>query len=158
MDIIVTTPKKQMENAAKEAAAAIAGEVKYYFRVFSCDPIHVGAGDKVFYTENGYIRGYAVVHSKYPCNSDGTAVKCDTTNQNWKGSWVIYMRCDSWKWIEPLKMKGFQGHRYIHDYSVKITNEADWSCLKRECFNGSKVKTLKYKIVGGWLDPKPECN
>jgi len=105
MDIIVTTPKSQIHAAANEAKDALAGKVHYYFRVFNKNPKKLQQGDKVFYVENGYITGFATVYGF--ANMEGTLL-CQTQNKEWNGEVVVWMRCDSWNWIKPIKMKGFQ--------------------------------------------------
>ena len=69
-DIIVTTPKSEMDNAAKEAADCIRSGGGYYFRRLPTLPKEFGLGSKVFYVENGYIRGYAIV-----CEAGGSTAR-----------------------------------------------------------------------------------
>ncbi len=133
MDIIVTTPKSQMKAAAQEAADCIAAGGGEYFRRFNSNQYpDIGVGDKVYYVEDGYIRGFAIV--KRVRHRDG--IQCDTTGRQWLDGCYIFMDAKSWQWITPVPMKGFQNFRYADRYSWPYP---EW-------------------IVGGWLDPKPETH
>lgn len=61
MDIIVTTPKTEMVNAAREAENCIKEGGGYYFRRFNQQPCGLMPGEKVFYVEDGHITGYAII-------------------------------------------------------------------------------------------------
>lgn len=125
-DIIVTTPKSQMKNAATEAEKCKQEGKGWYFRVFKHRPEHLEIDSKIFYVEDGYIRGFAPVYAI--THEQGT--QCTTTNKQWGPGTVVWMKADQWKWITPIPMKGFQNWRY---------------------FDSSNVE-----VVGGWLDPKPD--
>lgn len=133
-DIIITTPKSEIANAAKEAADCLNLGGGFYFRSMTVKP-NIIPGDKVFYTENGYIRGFAVAERIESISSNSTiggAVRCHTTGIDWPirpGGCVIIMRADSWKWLKPSPYMGFVGFRY---------------------FDGSKLE-----VIGGWRMPKP---
>jgi len=139
MDIIVTTPKGRMAEATKEAEDVKRAGGGEYFRRFSMKP-PVEPGDRVFYVEDGYIRGFAVAArvEKKPF------VFCGTTFQTWPAGWFIYMDATTWKWIRPIPMKGFQGYRLAHKYLVTL--ETQWI----------PGPFRDVKIIGDWLDPKPE--
>lgn len=142
MDIIVTTPKSEMVNAQREAADCLKAGSGQYFRVFRRSgsfPVFVGVGSRVYYVEDGFIRGFAIVASLgrgmrdtwgrregFTCATTGRFYPCDS------GGGVVFMNADSWQWIEPVPMKGFQNFRY-------------------PTFGRHSVK-----IVGGWRDPKPQ--
>ncbi len=132
MDIIVTTPKSQMATAAQEAADCIAAGGGEYFRRFAqTQKPDVGKGNRVYYVEDGYVRGFA------RCCRTGymhCAIKCSTTGRRWPEGFYVFMNAKTWQWIEPIPMQGFQGFRY-----------ADKSLNYRDL-----------RIVGGWRDPKPE--
>jgi hypothetical protein len=128
-DIIVTTPKTEMANSAREAQDCIQAGGGFYFRRFCVKPAGVKVGDRVFYVEDGYIRGYAVVCDIFYSNG----MTCDTTGRKWPYGWYLKMRADSWKWIEPIAMNGFRGWRHM-----------------------VKPERIPVIEVGGWLDPKPE--
>ena len=132
-DIIVTTPKNQMANAAREAADCIAAGGGEYFRRFpwSYYP-RIRPGERVYYVEDGYVRGYAVVsrvlHSP-------TGQTCDTTGRRWPAGFYVFMDAATWRWIRPIPMHGFQGFRYAAHTLMACEQVVD---------------------VGGWLDRRPE--
>ena len=126
MDIIVTTPKSESENAAREADMCIHDKGGYYVRTFNQKP-DIQVGDKIYYIEDGYIRGYAIACS---LSGDNTSTfRCTCTKRNYIG-YQVAMDAKSWKWIRPIKHRGFQGYRYAKLESVEV--------------------------IGGWLDKKPE--
>ena len=104
MDIIVTTPKGEIKNSAKEANLPPGG---YWFRAFPTKP-NVEPGDKIYFVENGYIRGYGIIFKR----EQGKEQRSETTGRIWKGKWFVGYR--DWHWLEnPIQMKGFQGYRYM---------------------------------------------
>lgn len=130
MDIIVTTPKSQMRAAAREAANCIAAGGGEYFRRFHLNSAPtVKKGDRVYYVEDGYVRGFAVVSRD---EWRGQPQQCHTTGHVWLPGIYVFMDATTWKWIEPVPMQGFQGVRYAHNY------------FRRE----------DVSIVGGWRDPR----
>lgn len=112
-DIIVTTPKHNMELAAQEAAECLIAGGGYYFRTFRTKPLELGIGSKIFYAEDGYVRGYGVV-SKIV---NGT-MECDTSGTDWGYGWHAIMSANSWTWIHPIAMNGFRGYRYFDSRNV----------------------------------------
>ena len=130
MDLIITTPKCEMKNAKLEAEKCIKDGGGIYFRRFSTKdyPKKVKVGDKVFYVEDGHIRGFAVINNIV--NSQ-VNVFCSTTGKKYFPGFYIEMDAKSWQWIEPIRMDGFQRFRYVKE-------------------------RFEYKVVGSWLDPKPE--
>jgi len=118
-DILVTTPKSEIPNAAQEALNCIENNGGYYFRYFSKPPKRLDIGDRVFYVEEGYIRGFATVYQiksgKY---------MCETTGKMWPNGNYVFMSADSWKWIDPILHQGFQGFRYLNDIEFEIVG--DW--------------------------------
>ena len=138
--IIVTTPKDQMESAAQEAKDAIENKVDWYFRKLATYPKELNSGDRVFYVENGFITGFGIVSGI--ANQKGLV--CKTTDESWRDGIFVWMRCDSWQWIKPIPMKGFQGYRY----RIGI-GEINLSKVKNPC-------RFDFKIVGGWKDQKPK--
>lgn len=146
MDIIVTTPKSEMANAAQEAAECLAAGGGEYFRRF---PRHqrprVEPGDRVYYIEDGFLRGFAVIHRIEDRLS--RVQVCDTTNRHWPPGFYVFMRADSWKWIRPIPMRGFQGFRYPGSSLRATAGRRDAILLPR---------FADIVIVGGWLDPRPE--
>lgn len=142
--IIVTTPKKEMANAKKEAEACIQNGGGYYFRRFGKCP-RFGIGSRIFYVEDGYVRGFAEIckmvdlsQANQSAENGSEAAKetlqfvCEVTGKNWGSGFYAFMDAKSWKWIKPIPMKGFQGYRYFDDEAANV------------------------EIIGGWKDPKPE--
>lgn len=123
-DIIVTTPKNKMGLAAEEARQCIEGGGGFYFRTFRNRPTRLQIGSRIFYVEDGFVRGFGVVSEVF----EGT-MTCGTSGEDWGEGYHAIMQADSWKWIKPIPMKGFQGWRYF--------------------------QTKGIKVIGGWLDPKP---
>lgn len=145
MDIIVTTPKDQMKAAAQEAGNCIADGGGQYFRRFNwrCEPSNIDVGDRIYYVEDGYIRGFAIVANEF--YADGGMI-CDTTGRPWPKGYYVVMDAKSWQWIESIPLRGFQGFQY-----AEVSGAADgktWITLAGQDY--------PVKIVGGWLDPKPE--
>jgi len=133
MDIIVTTPKsRMMKEAAQEAADCIAAGGGEYFRRFHRKP-PVRPLDRVYYVEDGYVRGFAQV-SRVEEFDHGFV--CATTNRWFSRGWYVFMHATSWKWIKPIPMTGFQGYRLAH-YDVQH-------------------RFLDVVILGSWLDDKPK--
>lgn len=125
MDIIVTTPKTEMESAAAEAEFIKITGSGYYYRFFKTLP-KIKVGDKVFYTENGFITGFATV---VDTSNDDNDFECEATQKAFSGKYVS-MDATTWKWVKPIPYKGFQGFRYAKD--------------------------LDYEVVGDWRDAKPK--
>ena len=127
-DILVTTPINQIKHAAREAAACIKHGGGYYFRKFARLPKLLRTGEtKIFYVEDGYIRGFGVV-----TNTAWRGYMTDeVSGEEWGAGYYIAIPADTWTWIRPIPHKGFQGFRY-------------WA-------------GQKYEIVGNWLDPMPEA-
>lgn len=133
-DIVVTTPKTRMEAAAREAKEARetiqAGGESWYFRnLGKGKPKHFFEGGRVYYVEDGWVRGFAKCFALTP---DPKGKTCVTTGQRFKPGWYACMDPKSWTWILPIEMEGFQGWRY-------------W-----------KVHPRKISPAGGWLAPKPD--
>jgi hypothetical protein len=125
-DIIVTTPKSEMSTAAEEAKQLIEEGGGQYFRTFKSHAPKIDVGERVYYVEDGYIRGFAIVSSV-----QNGQEQCSTTMRDWGYGTQVFMDASSWKWIRPIAMQGFQGWRY------------------------SRLSADDVVIVGGWLDPKP---
>jgi hypothetical protein len=126
-DIIVTTPRSKAHIAYEEAANCIKAGGGFYFRTFRhFMPKGLGVGSRIFYVDDGFITGYATVDSIR--EGDMT---CDTSGDDWGYGYHYIMPAQSWTWIEPIPMAGFQGFKY------------------------SQLKPEQIKAIGGWLDPKP---
>lgn len=129
-----------MQEAAAEAEdCKRAGGGEYFRRFWRRPP--VGKGDRVYYVEDGYIRGYAVVVRV----EEKPEEVCGTTHRTWRSGWFVYMDATTWQWIQPIRMQGFQGWRYMASVHAKMRrldpHERWWPSV--------------FEIVGGWLDPKP---
>ena len=110
MDIILTTPKTESKIARQEACEEVANDPdSYWFRTYHFAP-KVKKGDKVFFTENGFITGFAKVLTVEELKSGEQ--ECDSTGRIWKGEYIL--KFNTWTWIkEKIPMKGFQGIRYV---------------------------------------------
>ena len=106
MDILVTTPKSEIDNSRKEGEA-VEAEGGYWFRTFRFKP-KVDEGDKIFFTEAGMIKGYGIIFEVSPSSGE----VCEVTGREWKGDCVVKYK--DWHWLKtPISFKGFQGIRYI---------------------------------------------
>lgn len=146
MDIIVTTPKSQMRAAAREAADCLAAGGGEYFRRFpmTCYPVSSRPGDRVYYVEDGFVRGFAVLDRRL-LKSD--LVRCDTTGRDWAPGVYLFMRADSWRWVCPIPMRGFQGFRYIQATRLRDSGQVEEALFA----DGWR----KVEILGDWRQPRP---
>jgi hypothetical protein len=119
----------QAAVAAREARDRVAEGDGVYFRRFAREPRGLEVGTKIYYVEEGHVRGYAVVDEVSEVDEGDEPLVCETTGKEWPPGVYAIMRADSWKWIEPIRHRGFQGFRYFDDRNARV--------------------------VGGWLDPKP---
>ena len=127
MDIVVTTPKSESENAALEADEVKRAGGGFYFRVFNKRPKSLEKGNRVFYVEDGAMRGYAIIlHLQ-----DVSQMECDVTGKTYPGRCCAFMDATSWKWIKPIPMKGFQRYKYLNGHET-------------------------IEVIGNWLDSKPK--
>ncbi len=129
-NIIVTTPKSEMENSRLEAEKCIENGGGYYFRTIAKQPKDIEPFKSfIYYVEDGYVRGRAII-----MGVTGGTEDCSVTNREWGNnkSKNIWMQANTWEWINPIPMKGFQGWRYFDDKNVEV--------------------------VGGWKDKKPLTN
>ena len=126
-DIIVTTPKFKRQIAAAEAEDIKARGGGEYFRTVRSVPKKFGPGDRVFYVDRDYIRGFCVVTRIV---NGGETYVCGTTGVNWGTGPHLVMDATSWKWVTPIPHKGFQGWWYF-------------------------TPPDGMEIVGDWLDPMP---
>lgn len=119
MDIIVTTPKNKSQEAAEEAEYCKKNGGGYYFRVFPVKryPRNIKIGDKVFYIDGGYVRGFCLIDA---CGLNFSKTPCAVTGEVYPPGYIVFMKAESWVWINPVLMKGFQGFRYFkNDFEVK---------------------------------------
>lgn len=135
-DLIVTTPKRDIALAAREAAGIIAAGGGSYFRLLSRRVVKVNAGngDRMFYVEDGFIRGFANI-IKIRFSRDGRGVSgvgevCSTTGVNWGIGTFAIMDAATWQWVLPVPCRGFQGWRYFYRFAEMV-------------------------VVGDWRSPRP---
>lgn len=116
MDIIVTTPKKYRKVAAEEAELIKERGYGSYIHSLSSVPKHTQAGDKIFYVEDGYVRGFAIIQF---IGTDSYSLDNHTTK--FDGPHVV-SDATTWTWIKPIKYKGFQGFRYFNMPYIVVGN------------------------------------
>jgi hypothetical protein len=125
-DIVVTTPRSEMANAAREAQTCIERGEGFYFRLIRNIPRGLVAGSKVFYAEDGFVRGFAIATQ---IGGSPAGWRCEVTCRQYPPGNYVLMDAASWKWIRPIPMKGFMGWRYF---------------------------TGPFEVVGDWLQPRPQ--
>jgi hypothetical protein len=88
-DIVVTTPRSEMANAAREAQICIERGGGFYFRQIRNLPRGLVVGSKVFYVEDGFVRGFAVA-----CQVGGCAAgwRCEVTGREYLPEMVVETR------------------------------------------------------------------
>lgn len=119
MDILVTTPKKEIKNAKLEGRA-LTNPDAYWFRTFKFRP-KVDKGDRIYFTENGFITGYGLI---FDVELMSMSTKCSVTGREWGQTdyWMVKYR--DWYWLkDTVKFKGFQGIRYISKLSVDVVSQ-----------------------------------
>ena len=125
-NIVVTTPKSEIEISASEAKECLENGGGYYFRKLGKNKPHgLMSGSKVYYCEDDYIRGFGVVASIIQKDC-----QCEYTNRQWGEGWYAIIPACSWQWIKPIAMTGFQGFRYFNDKDVEVVG--DWQSPKPE--------------------------
>jgi hypothetical protein len=109
MDILVTTPKSEIDNSRQEGAA-VQRDGGYWFRTFRFRP-KVEPGDKIYFVENGLIRGYGIIFEVSPLSE---AAECDFTGRTWGDAGGVIVKYHDWHWLKtPVEFSGFQGIRYL---------------------------------------------
>jgi hypothetical protein len=109
MDILVTTPKSEIDTSRKEGES-VERDGGYWFRTFRFRP-KVVPGDKIFFVEDGQIRGYGIIFEVSPLSE---AAECDFTGRTWGDQGGYIVKYNDWHWLKtPVPWKGFQGLRYI---------------------------------------------
>ncbi len=102
-DILVTTPISQSADAAREAEKIKRWGGGYYLRSLGRNrPRKSHSGNRCFYVDRGFIRGFAIIE-KFRIHTD------DPTRPIYEA----VMDARSWVWIKPIERKGFQGFRYV---------------------------------------------
>ena len=110
MNILVTTPKSEIDTSRKEGEI-VEQEGGYWFRTFRFRP-QVEPGDKIFFVEGGLIKGYGII---FEVSQSEEGEVCEVTGRTWgnSGDWIV--KYHDWHWLKrPVPWKGFQGIRYIH--------------------------------------------
>jgi len=123
MDILVTTPKSEIETSRLEGEQVKEdldkGLNAYWFRTFKFRP-KVEEGDKIFFTEAGLIKGYGIIFAIEEILEPEMETVCDTTNRVWGDVGDFVVKYKDWHWLKnPILFKGFQGIRYI-DRLIKL--------------------------------------
>ena len=154
MDIIVTTPKSEMAAAAAEAEDVKRAGGGEYFRRFRENAFTkpVRPDERVYYVEDGYIRGFCVVSRVI---LEQKARQCETTDRRWPPGLYVFMDATTWQWIRPIPMRGFQGYRYA---KYKWARSEDFTDVRRGEGLVIDGRVWNIEIVGGWQDPKPAVN
>jgi hypothetical protein len=142
-DIMVTTPFSLMAEAAQEAADCLAAGGGEYFRRFP-KAISVKPGSRVYYVEDGYIRGFAVVHHAEWNNGE----TCNTTGRLWNRGFFIFMAAQTWKWVRPLPCKGFQLFKYVKEGFEPVII-GDWQMPRPETHIALKMPAIKEPMLCG---------
>ena len=128
-DIILTTPKRLMEQAAEEARwcreMIEGGGFAYYFRSFRNRPKELGIGSRIYYIEDGFIRGFGTTESV----AEGDMF-CEVSQKSWGDGYHAIMPAQNWKWIDPIVRKGSQGWSYFRTPRSEITIVGDWLTSK----------------------------
>ncbi len=109
MDILVTTPKSEIDTS-REEGEAVEKDGGFWFRTFRFRP-KVEPGDKIFFVEDGLIKGYGVI---FEVSGLSQAAECDFTGRQWgnRGGYIVKYR--DWNWLKTtVPWKGFQGIRYL---------------------------------------------
>jgi len=127
MDMLVTTPKSEIDNSRREGEA-VEADGGYWFRTFRFKP-KVEPSDRIYFVENGQIRGYGIIF-KVEQMTGGlkNGFQCETTGRMWgnEGDWIIAYK--DWHWLKnQVSFKGFQGIRYIDrlpDLKEKLRGDA----------------------------------
>jgi len=104
MDILVTTPKSEHETAKEEAEAVTRDPNAFWFRTIRGRP-NVRVGDRVYYVDEGMIRGYGIVF-----DIEVGDMWDEAHERWWKGT---HLKQREWVWLKkPVPFCGFQGFRY----------------------------------------------
>ena len=96
MDIIIYTTPPVLEHKQGKKKGEEDFEEFYWQMHKRCD---VDVGDKIYFATKGFIRGYFTI-----TDIEG-GEDCDEWNINWFAN--------SWKDIEPMPQKPFQGFKYF---------------------------------------------
>jgi hypothetical protein len=172
MDLLVTTPKNRIQEAAEEAERA-KREGGYYFRKFRTRPQHHRTGERIFYVMDGFIRGYA---RSFFVLEGPRKVTVRYKDLDPKIIWMKTRGRPTQHFFLHSKEK-LEGPDYLtrgilrdyyHEFSEGwwvLMNVASWIWIRPfplRGFQGWKyirpadVRTIGTEKAGGWLDPMPE--
>jgi hypothetical protein len=130
-DIVVTTPIKYKDVAAQEAKDCLACGGGFYFKTFFFKPKRLELGSRVYYIDDGAIRGFGILSYEYTGR-----LQCETSGNVWgdNESYNAIIPAHTWHWVKPVVMRGFQGFRYMKQARDTV------------------------EIIGDWQKPKPQIN
>ena len=124
MNILVTTPKSKHKLAEEEAKFVEKNPDAYWFRTIRGKP-NVQIGDKVYYVDNGEIRGYGIVF-----DIESGEMECEATGRIYHGT---HLKQRKWVWLKTtIPFRGFQGFRYVKDELQKLLDLAEKISTKEE--------------------------
>lgn len=86
VDIIVTTPKNSMKSAAGEAEKVKEEGGGLYFRTLTSHPRGLDKRSRVFYVEDGYVRGFCRISTM-----EHGGKTCELTDRSWTGIVSVIM-------------------------------------------------------------------
>ena len=68
-------------------------------------------GNKIFFVEDGLIRGYGII---FGVRGLSEPALCDVTDREWGQVGGFVVEYHNWHWLKsPVPMEGFQGIRYL---------------------------------------------
>lgn len=116
MDILITIPAKiKWSDYEKELEAVKDCKQVMNFKVPSRP--NVKAMDKCYLLHKGFIVGWMNIMGVVSHSFD-----CTTTKKHYEG--IFVQRCGTFNYLEkPVKMKGFQGYRYIDNLKPEIKEQ-----------------------------------
>lgn len=97
--IIYTTPEKLLHKQGKLENDPDYSETGYYVWYFVRMPKDVEDLDRVYFATRGFIVGYFIINEV-----------CRGPDENY-----IEWNCNSWKDIDPIPIKHFQGFKYFKE-------------------------------------------
>ena len=124
-DILVTMPRGVVLGVLRMP------EDYYWFFRTGGKPRQHQAGGRVFFVYEGFVRGFGITHeikrlgqqvSLESIGADGDRATATIKARAFKPGWYLKIYPDSWQWITPIPMQGFQGFRYstLHEDQVEV--------------------------------------
>jgi hypothetical protein len=111
MDIVVTVPKRELDNLKKEDEfiADNGADTCIQYWAIGRKPSNLKMKDRVYFVENGEIKYYHTFlgYAKDPI--------CEVTGRTWNGLNLI-LKCPEVVLKTTIPMKGFQGFRYVQRF------------------------------------------